>query len=412
MSVKNNGEVADDLGSLRFYSELPELTDFLQVVDEGQYTAAPKDWLVVITDVRGSTQAIEAGRYKDVNALGASTIIALRNALPQVQLPFVFGGDGATLLVPAAEEPTVRGVLLGLKKLATEAFSLELRCGLVPISELYQQDLSVKVAKFRSSPHITLAMLMGAGVATAETWIKSKDLGVRYEVSKGTVAELDLEGFECRWRPIENRRGTMMSLLVQALPGGTLGDRSTRYRGILGEINGILGKDAGHPIAAEKMIMRGLFSDFSVEARVKSGSTSGERFKAMWSLAQSKSLIGKALMLFKKEAGGFDGGAYLSEFVRNCDYRKFDETLRMVVDVSSAQVASLGLALQAARQRGEIAYGVHLSSKALVTCHVRSYTGDHVHFIDGDAGGYALAAKQMKAQLKESASKGEDTQAG
>src|SRR5690606_11447634 len=138
-------------------------------------------------------------------------------------------------------------------------------------------------------------------VATAETWIKSKDLGVRYEVSKGTVAELDLEGFECRWRPIENRRGTMMSLLVQALPGGTLGDRSTRYRGILGEINGILGKDAGHPIAAEKMIMRGLFSDFSVEARVKSGSTSGERFKAMWSLAQSKSLIGKALMLFKKE---------------------------------------------------------------------------------------------------------------
>jgi hypothetical protein len=167
-----------------------------------------------------------------------------------------------------------------------------------------------------------------------------------------------------------------------------------------------LGKGAGHPIAREKMMMRGLFSDFSTEARVKSGAPAGERFKAMWSLAQNKSLIGKALMLMKKEAGGFDGAAYLSEFVRNCDYRKFDETLRMVVDVSATQVASLELALQASRKRGEIAYGVHLSKKALVTCHVRSYTGDHVHFIDGDAGGYALAAKQMKAQLKESAAKG------
>ena len=38
---------------------------------------------------------------------------------------------------------------------------------------------------------------------------------------------------------------------------------------------------------------------------------------------------------------------------------------------------------------------------ALMTCFVRSYQGNHVHFVDGSNGGYALAAKQLKAQLAE-----------
>lgn len=53
----------------------------------------------MVTDVRGSTGAIEDGRYRDVDALGVASIIALCNALPELDLPYVFGGDGATLLV-------------------------------------------------------------------------------------------------------------------------------------------------------------------------------------------------------------------------------------------------------------------------------------------------------------------------
>src|SRR5690606_21969351 len=114
----------------------------------------PADWLLVITDVRGSTKAIEQGRYKDVNALGVSSIIALRNALSGLELPFVFGGDGATLLVPCSVEDTVRATLLALSELAREAFSLELRCGVVPLAELSARGHAVKVAKFRTSPHV------------------------------------------------------------------------------------------------------------------------------------------------------------------------------------------------------------------------------------------------------------------
>ena len=35
-----------------------------------------------------------------------------------------------------------------------------------------------------------------------------------------------------------------------------------------------------------------------------------------------------------------------------------------------------------------------------MTCAISAYQGDHVHFIDGADGGYALAAKQLKGQLK------------
>jgi hypothetical protein len=43
---------------------------------------------------------------------------------------------------------------------------------------------------------------------------------------------------------------------------------------------------------------------------------------------------------------------------------------------------------------------MHRSSEALLTCIVFSYNGNHMHFVDGSDGGYALAARGLKQQLK------------
>ncbi len=72
-----------------FYEKLTPLADFGDVPDPSHYAAAPDSWLLVITDVEGSTKAIEEGRYKDVNALGVASIVALQNACPGIDLPFV-----------------------------------------------------------------------------------------------------------------------------------------------------------------------------------------------------------------------------------------------------------------------------------------------------------------------------------
>ena len=74
-----------------FYAYLPSTPDFAAVADLDSYAPVPADWSVLLTDVIGSTKAIQAGRYKDVNMVGAACITAALNALPGLNLPFVFG---------------------------------------------------------------------------------------------------------------------------------------------------------------------------------------------------------------------------------------------------------------------------------------------------------------------------------
>jgi hypothetical protein len=45
-------------------------------------------------------------------------------------------------------------------------------------------------------------------------------------------------------------------------------------------------------------------------------------------------------------------------------------------------------------------YGLHQQDSALMTCIVPSYVDDdHVHFLDGAGGGYALAAERLKKKI-------------
>jgi hypothetical protein len=46
------------------------------------------------------------------------------------------------------------------------------------------------------------------------------------------------------------------------------------------------------------------------------------------------------------------------------------------------------------------AYGIHITDAAVVTCPVFQYHKNHIHFVDGSNGGYAMASKQLKEQIK------------
>ncbi|MPM65496.1 hypothetical protein SDC9_112393 [bioreactor metagenome] len=92
---------------------------------------------------------------------------------------------------------------------------------------------------------------------------------------------------------------------------------------------------------------------------------------------------------------------YRDDLVRHSDFRKFDGALRMLLDAGEAQIAELAAWLDAERAVGNLAWGMHRSREALITCRVESHAGKHLHFVDGSDGGYALAARQLKAQLGE-----------
>ena len=55
--------------------------------------------------------------------------------------------------------------------------------------------------------------------------------------------------------------------------------------------------------------------------------------------------------------------------------------------------------LEEAAAKGLCRYGIHRQASALMTCIVPSpFTRDHMHFVDGGAGGYAMAARSLKAK--------------
>ena len=121
-----------------------------------------------------------------------------------------------------------------------------------------------------------------------------------------------------------------------------------------------------------------------------------------WTTTASVEIVAAVLIFkWKVPAVVFDAEAYAESMSTHSDFRKFDDTLRMVVDCSREQAAEIRAFLEGLHAAGEVVYGLHESSEALMTCFVYDVKdGGHIHFIDGGNGGYTMAAKQLKGQLK------------
>jgi len=383
--------------SERFYAELKGFADFTEVARANRYQPVPDDWRVVITDVAGSTRAIEAGRYKEVNAMGVASIVALRNAMKGLPIPFVFGGDGATLLAPETRLKEVEGALRGIEAMSRDGFDLEMRTGTVPLRELRRDGFEVAVSKYQASEHVELAMLKGGGVSEAERRVKDPSSGGRYRPPPGP-SDADFEGFECRWRPIPSLRGHVMSLLI--LARGQAEAEEGHYRHVLDALSDILAEThPGRPVSADALELAPASSAFDVEATVVSRGRGGARRGMAEVVARTKTAIAARLLRRRVDALGFPGDVYQRDVSANTDFRKFDDMLRMVIDVDDGQREAIETLLRDEHRAGRIVYGIHCARQTLMTCAIGDYRTDHVHFVDGSDGGYALAAKQLKAQL-------------
>ncbi|HBR93799.1 MAG TPA: hypothetical protein DEA90_06505, partial [Opitutae bacterium] len=54
----------------------------------------------------------------------------------------------------------------------------------------------------------------------------------------------------------------------------------------------------------------------------------------------------------------------------HADYRKFDDTLRMVIDISAQQSEAITCYLDSLYKKGLLFYGLHNSKDSLMTCYV------------------------------------------
>ncbi len=383
-----------------FYQNIAGFHQFAELTDSSHFHPAPQDWQVVVCDIVNSTQAIAQGRYKQVNLVGAAVIMAVLNVRDGVDIPYAFGGDGATILIPGRLLGAVKEALEAVQAKVAMMLELELRAGCVPVAALLLDGATLSVGRFFLSEHMSQAVFHGTALARAEAWLK-KGGGEVLLCNPAAKDNPNLEGLECRWEPIANRNGMMLSVMVRALPVA-LDKALAVHATILKEIGAIYPDETALPVTADKVRISLSPRRLWAEVLLRSDDDWFSRARYLLKIL-ALNLVGWLSFASGKAVGGFEGQKYLSEMAANSDARKFDDCLRMVVDSTPAQRDRLEALLDTHYRKGDIVYGMHASGEALMTCLVFNLTGDHVHFVDGGDGGYAMAAVQMKQQLKQRA---------
>jgi hypothetical protein len=207
-------------------------------------------------------------------------------------------------------------------------------------------------------------------------------------------ARPDLTGLSCRWNPIQSRHGDIVSII--AVPVGS--ENIAAFQALVSAIVALAAGEErdGHPVAAEGPQMGLSAAGLSAEAKT---APKGRHFThRLFILAQYLLVIG--LYRFGLKLGGFDPRRYRREVARNSDFRKFDDGLKMTIDVDPERLRRIETRLEEAASAGICHYGLHRQDSALMTCIVPTpLSHDHMHFIDGAAGGYAMAASRLKRQI-------------
>lgn len=380
------------MSSENFYKDLHRFIGFSGITDGKNFNSIPGDWKVIITDIKGSTKAIEEGRYKDVNTIGAAAIVSAQKGMDGEEFPFVFGGDGATLVVPPSKVKSVITNLLGLRKLSEDQFNLGLRVGVVEVQELLDEGAVLDVAKFELHAGKCIAIFKGGGLNIAEAKIKGQE--DKYAVKDEEVDYADLTGLSCRWNPITNRNGSILSFLVEAR-----GENSGEvYDQVLKKLDEIFKGEIeeANPVNTDLASYKTIRECFQNEKRYHGSLFSIKLFFRFLEIIA-------AVMIFKFKIPPlvFNPDKYSKAMRTHSDYRKFDDMLRMIIDCTEDQVSDIRTYLEAQYKDGKLFYGLHESENSLMTCYVDDLNdGNHIHFIDGGNGGYAMAAKQLKGQIK------------
>ncbi len=374
-----------------FYSRLPvnqiRLSELL--MEEHLFYKIPDNWHVLITDIKKSTRAVAEGLHETVNLVAAGSIVAVLNIAFKANLsvPFFFGGDGATFIIP----PVILGNVLKALKVhqqnTEKNFKIELRVGQVPVKDIYGNNHALHISKLKASQLFSIPVVLGDGLTYAEKIIKGED----YMPELFTVNEedLDLSGMQCRWdkiKPPENY-DEVVSLLVIARHGI---NQPLTFKKVIDKLDEIYGEpERRKPITVSRLKLKTTLKKVATEMRVKFGGYNAIYLFKNW----CTTMLGLLYFRTKK------GKTYLHQLVEFSDTLVIDGKINTVISGTKQQRETLQAELDEMEKNGEINYGLHVSSESVMSCYVRNMNEDHIHFVDGSEGGYTKAAGVLKKKI-------------
>ncbi|MEO6613472.1 MAG: DUF3095 domain-containing protein [Chitinophagaceae bacterium] len=374
-----------------FYSRLPvneiPLGDLL--MEEHLFFKVPSNWHVIITDVKKSTEAVQDGLHETVNLVATGSIVAVLNIVykENLSVPFFFGGDGATFIVPPSVLQPVMQALKLHQDNTQKNFNLLLRIGHVPVENIYASNHTLTIGKLKTSEIFSIPVLLGDGLSYAERIIKGEDY--KSDPFPDPDNELDLSGMQCRWDKIKppQNNDEVVSLLVIARDGTR---QSSIFKKVMDSVDSIYGAPQSRtPISAPRLKLKGTLKKISLEMRAKLGGYRPLYLIRNW----STSLLGKLYFRTKP------GKVYLNQLVNMSDTLVIDGKINTVISGTTQQREQLVTALNQLEEAGDIYYGIFVSKESVMSCYVRSMNDKHVHFVDGSEGGYTRAAGVLKKKL-------------
>ncbi len=377
--------------SAHFFSDLPvqRLTLSQLFGDTSCFSSVPGDWHVIVTDIENSTAAVDAGRHDDVNLIATGSIIATLNIAHRSDLliPFFFGGDGATLIVPPALLESALASLAAHRNNTRNNFGLELRVGSVPVKDLYSAGHELGISRLFLSEHFAIPVVLGHGLAEAERIIKGIDGPDELIPSDA----LELQGMECRWDRIEpaNTSHEVVSLLVVSLAEK---NQAPAFKRVIDHIDRIYGsEESRNPVSVPRLRLNGTFAKLRTEIKARTGRIDP------WDLIRAWLATRIGGRYFMRSASG---KRYLAQLVDLTDTLVIDGRINTVIAGTAEQRERLEAGLQDLEEEGLIFYGLAVGRESVMSCYVSDRTDKHIHFVDGADGGYTLAAGVLKRKLR------------
>ncbi len=373
-----------------FYASLPTFTAFERIADPHSYAPLPDHWVVGLADVVSSTEAITQGRYKAVNLAGAAVISAVSNALGTLDFPYVFTGDGMCCAVAPADAEKLRDALASTVGWVGSALGLGLRAATISVAHIRDAGQDVRVARFMASANASYAMFSGGGLAWADAALKRKALPL---LEPAFGSRPDLTGLSCRFQSIPAQRGLILSLIVSPRRHS----RDPDFRAVVDALLSLIAasEEAGRPVPRGGPAWG--WPPTGVSAEAKLHRRLNQSLLASRVAVLVRSLFAWLIVRAGRDVGGFSPSRYRKQLVENSDFRKYEDGLMMTIDCSAQLADQIEAELTAAQSAGIADFGLYKQDSALLTCLVPSPSqASHVHFVDGAAGGYALAARNLK----------------
>ena len=379
---------------IAFYSDLPKhripLTELLK--DESLFKGVPKNWHIVVTDIEGSSEAVINGKHNDINLTATGSIITVLNEIktldPSIKVPYFFGGDGATFIIPNSIITQITSALNTYSLHIKKTLDLNLRVGSVKLKEVYNNNVTLRIARLRHNTYLTTPIVLGNGLKFAESQIKNSFKSDSVLETNNTI---NLTGMECRWDEIMPKRpdNKVMCLLVSC---SNETKQAEIFKSIMGEINFVFGTlDERRPITTLELKLNTSLEKIRKEMITRIGKYDRQYLVRNWLIT----VFGKYYFKFFAE-----GKLYLQRVTQLSDTLMLDGSINTVISGTTKQINKFQIFLDTLESQNKIIYGMHVTHASIMSCYVQDREDNHIHFVDGTEGGYTTAALAYKDKLK------------